>query len=437
MKIELVFEDCHNRQIRMTGNDVIVHREARKNKGYLIWTGTVHRNGKSYFIKFVERFDDPRQANHCDSYQNEMFYHHAVQRFEKEKTFRMRYPFISYVYSVASQGMVFFADDKESMKVWFLLAEDCGKEALSTLYYDNVPDDDTMYCQMLQLLYAMNYYTMLQNGKDEDRIIHRDLKPDNIMVLNGQVKIIDFDWAHLNDAMGTRGTLTPIYGTETYAHPQQFDPKCKHSFIGMDIYSMGLVFLYMINHRSYYRYLKNLTIYPPRDHRLYLNYVDKRTPEWLRTIIARMIAKRGIQYEWVSEVIRDFSASLQKYHPALYKTFRRDLLEQYHVLPDGSEGDTVQISLRFRTDRSSDTSSLYKRYLKNGESDEIHIEPYIRIRFLRAGDMLFYVIRTAQKVSEEKYLRISACEKPVTLTLPMNYSRILLDIQIRYTGKEV
>ncbi len=437
MKIELFFENCHHRQIRMTGNDVIVHSETLKNKGYLIWTGTVHGNGKSYFIKFVERFDDPRQANDCDSYQNEMSYHHAMQRFKKERTFRMRYPFISYVYSAASQGTVFLADIKQSMKVWFLLAEDCGKEPLSVLYGDNVPDDETMYCQMLQLLYAMNYYTMLQNGTNEDHIIHRDLKPDNIMVLNGQVKIIDFDWAHLSDTEGTRGTITPIYGTETYAHPQQFNPKCKHSFIGMDIYSMGLVFLYMINHCSYYRHLEDQQIYPPRDHRLYLNYVDKRTPEWLKIIIARMIAKRGIQYEQVSEVIRDFSGNLQKYHPALYKKFRRDLLEQYHILPEGSEGDTVQVSLRVRSDRSSGSASLYKRYLKNGETDYIHFDSYSWIRFLRAGDMLFYVIRTGQKVSEEKYLRISACEKNVTLTLPMNYSRIFLDIQVRYTSKGV
>jgi serine/threonine-protein kinase len=75
-------------------------------------------------------------------------------------------------------------------------------------------------------------------------IIHRDLKPDNIMIteLDGVgevVKILDFGFAHINDARLSQSNANIVPGTPSYMSPEQTrgiktDPRT-------DLYSVGVL----------------------------------------------------------------------------------------------------------------------------------------------------------------------------------------------------
>ncbi|HEY2748662.1 MAG TPA: serine/threonine-protein kinase [Polyangia bacterium] len=75
-------------------------------------------------------------------------------------------------------------------------------------------------------------------------IIHRDLKPDNIMItelagVGEVVKILDFGFAHINDARLSQSNANVVPGTPSYMSPEQTrgiktDPRT-------DLYSTGVL----------------------------------------------------------------------------------------------------------------------------------------------------------------------------------------------------
>ena len=75
-------------------------------------------------------------------------------------------------------------------------------------------------------------------------IIHRDLKPDNIMItelagVGEVVKILDFGFAHINDARLSQSNANVVPGTPSYMSPEQVhgfktDPRT-------DLYSTGVL----------------------------------------------------------------------------------------------------------------------------------------------------------------------------------------------------
>jgi serine/threonine-protein kinase len=75
-------------------------------------------------------------------------------------------------------------------------------------------------------------------------IVHRDLKPDNIMVtqlagVGEVVKILDFGFAHINDARQSQSNANIVPGTPSYMSPEQAqgiktDPRT-------DLYAAGVI----------------------------------------------------------------------------------------------------------------------------------------------------------------------------------------------------
>lgn len=81
----------------------------------------------------------------------------------------------------------------------------------------------------------------LVNGMDAINaiLVHRDIKPDNILLIDGTLKIADFGLAKLaNEA--TRALTFKGFGSFPYVAPEAW--RMEENTIQLDIYSMGMVF---------------------------------------------------------------------------------------------------------------------------------------------------------------------------------------------------
>ena len=87
-------------------------------------------------------------------------------------------------------------------------------------------------------------------------VIHRDLKPSNLMTESdpsGQmlVKIIDYGIAKVMVSDPTLQTQAGFIGTPAFASPEQFNDRGQHQVdIRSDIYSLGVVFWYLLTGRT-------------------------------------------------------------------------------------------------------------------------------------------------------------------------------------------
>lgn len=73
-------------------------------------------------------------------------------------------------------------------------------------------------------------------------VVHRDLKPQNIKVVDGEVKVLDFGVAKAEGLTGG-GLPTLLIGTPEYCAPERADG---HSDIRSDIYSLGIMLFEML-----------------------------------------------------------------------------------------------------------------------------------------------------------------------------------------------
>ncbi|MCP4075974.1 MAG: protein kinase [Gammaproteobacteria bacterium] len=81
-------------------------------------------------------------------------------------------------------------------------------------------------------------------------IIHRDLKPGNIMLSNeGDVKIMDFSIAHVDQGDGTPGK---VQGSPMYLPPEQLSEE-KRLVEQSDIYSLGAVMYSLLTRRPLFK----------------------------------------------------------------------------------------------------------------------------------------------------------------------------------------
>lgn len=71
----------------------------------------------------------------------------------------------------------------------------------------------------------------------EHNIVYRDIKPENIMIYDGEIKLIDFNISRIYKQEASRDT--EFLGTPGYAAPEQFG--FKQSDMRADIYSVGVL----------------------------------------------------------------------------------------------------------------------------------------------------------------------------------------------------
>ena len=95
-----------------------------------------------------------------------------------------------------------------------------------------------MLCELADALYQA-FTTPSDNGEPLN-LVHRDLKPENIMVTpSGEVKILDFGLARVDNAEYKRERGNRVKGTPVYMAPEQArgEEVSHHS----DLFSLGLI----------------------------------------------------------------------------------------------------------------------------------------------------------------------------------------------------
>ncbi|WP_053061042.1 serine/threonine-protein kinase [Rhodopirellula islandica] len=138
----------------------------------------------------------------------------------------------------------------------------------------------------------------------EQGLVHRDIKPANVLLENGveRVQITDFGLARaVDDASMTRSGViagTPQYMSPEQAHGDSIDHRS-------DLFSLGSVIHFMLSGRSPFRaettmgVLNRIGNDQPRS----LRQINPDVPEWLDTIVARLLSKDpDLRYQSSSEV---------------------------------------------------------------------------------------------------------------------------------------
>lgn len=286
-------------------------------------------------------------------------------------------------YSKQSQGL--FGDCFRYLKqndgeILFILTEYVEGKSLQDYYETDAfhPDREAcrkqMFFHMRQAICAMDAY---MNQNRIDPMLIRDITPSNFIITEKEknLKYIDFDWSYIgeesrkpklrikNSKTGSKkrseaqngiigkkqNDITSekkngaIGGTAGYLDPRQVFTDTKASDIQMDIYAMGMVFLYMMMGEDYIfslpqvmeleeemDYLRSRTI----PYTLFRNCVRRNgrlvftEPQFepLFSIIEKMIARLENRYQTPKQILKDFDAFLESLYPESQNEFKDPLL---------------------------------------------------------------------------------------------------------------
>lgn len=393
--IQISYRDSKGKKHIYKGKSKAITNSLRF-KGYQIWIGKIYdeERRRNLFIKYIsENYNE-------QFYYAREFYQEAKERFKKEENFCLKHPFVVWVERAVSADITELDDngtELETGKFLCLIEEYAGELSLGEYYRNYRPNEKIMFSHMMQLLMGMCAYSEI---KQPDCIIHRDIKPNNIMIMNHQIKYIDFDWAHIDHLMTiNRGSL-PLGGTNLYQHPMQMQENCD-SFIGMDIYALGMVFIYMLKHDHYLPpeslspdYWKNTQLV----YRLNLKYFPKN---WVEThkktympllmIISKMIEQPGKQYSSPLEVLTDFKSFLKKYDQDLFYAILKEMYEKYHILPKTKpEQDSFCVEILVK---ENDTAKRKIRlFLLNGQVLEQNLTGNLVLTLYRVKEQIYYFV---------------------------------------------
>lgn len=144
-------------------------------------------------------------------------------------------------------------------------------------------------------------------------IVHRDVKPSNFLIADRDgepvVKLIDLGLSRrTNDDSELRVTKTgTTLGTIDYMSPEQARSSGNSDFRS-DLYSLGCTWYHMLAGHPPFpegtiseRLYKHVHQMPPD-----IRKINKKVPEWMATVLARMIAKSPAdRYQTQEEVLRD------------------------------------------------------------------------------------------------------------------------------------
>ena len=155
---------------------------------------------------------------------------------------------IDHPHIIKLMSNICFLDNK------YCFALELGGYNLCNIIMDSGPIKESVAkIYFIQLVDAINY---LHNIK----IAHCDIKPDNIVVLNNQIKLIDF--SHSIKINTSEDYQKYISGTDYYIAPEVIISIIKHTYYNAfisDIYALGATLFSMVTSWHYiYNYLDNI-----------------------------------------------------------------------------------------------------------------------------------------------------------------------------------
>jgi serine/threonine protein kinase/tetratricopeptide (TPR) repeat protein len=202
-----------------------------------------------------------------------------------------------------------------------------------------------------QMLQALQY--LHQRG-----ILHRDLKPANALIVNGQLKLLDFGLsAYLGKARGTSGTLP--YMPPEYMHDDPLSP-------ASDLYSVGIVAYELFAGRHPFavddpsRLLFDILFHEP-------NFENFPAPSGVTQILEKLLAKPPDQrFQKAQDVIYALSAALNQPLPPETEAIRESFLRRATFV--GREPEMEKLAENFTDLLLKDTASHFRAWLIEGES---------------------------------------------------------------------
>lgn len=258
-----------------------------------------------------------------------------VNNLTREGKFQFCYPFIERVYGNVKVRTISNGESKYYYGVSVELVEGMDLRDLWKKQGDALKTDEgekKIFRNMLQFLYGMRYYIHF----DDPFYLHRDIKPENVMIdQNGDVKIIDFDFAHISGSTDTFIGKNYLGFTRGYTSPRgaEYVVNLQNEF-----YSVGRLFFFWLCGKDYYELPERsgmgfFDLPYVKDPDLGFGTKTERYPEKFRAEEYkrfRMFLDRLCEvsetksYKTVDDVIEDFLASLQE----RYKLTTRRQLEE-------------------------------------------------------------------------------------------------------------
>lgn len=165
-----------------------------------------------------------------------------------------------------------------------------------------------------------HHATDTKTGKNLN-LIHRDLSPHNVMVsFSGEVKIIDFGIARVDDTEKTRSDAGSLRGKCRYMSPEQVE--CEELDGRSDIFSLGIILWELLaneqlfNDKTEIRILQKVKACEIPS----IQHLNPSVPIDLALIINKALSKdRNQRYQSAADLCGELNILLQKNYPRFSK----------------------------------------------------------------------------------------------------------------------
>jgi len=189
-----------------------------------------------------------------------------------------------------------------------------GRSYMVMEYADGMTVDEFLIHHPCSVVALVDLFRQALEGlaaAHQESIIHRDLKPQNIIIGDDLVlKIVDFGVAKDHaDYSSHQTTTNMVVGTANYLAPESVAGKLASA--QTDIFSLGLVFYYMVTGEVPFQGRGNLEVLEKiRTHDLVLpSKTSLLLPEALRTVITRMTRRNPMaRYRTAKEALAELDA---------------------------------------------------------------------------------------------------------------------------------
>ncbi|MFN7145945.1 MAG: serine/threonine-protein kinase, partial [Myxococcota bacterium] len=221
-------------------------------------------------------------------------------------------------------------------------------------------------CELADALYQA-YTTPGDNG-ERLQLVHRDLKPENIMLTKaGEVKILDYGLARVDNADFVRDDPNRIKGTPVYMAPEQ--ARGEDIDHRTDLFALGLILYELLMNRPAYRVPMDA---PDPIAAVYAAIEGGELSEQCRElesklpgmgpIVAKLLqARPRNRYQTGHDLLVDLRRQLYKDRGVYLKEFCDFFYGSLHRLPDLPDADAGQGGTRMTTSDKAPRKSIEER----------------------------------------------------------------------------